>query len=93
MLEIFGISQSLQFLAYLMLSFSFFVGVMLLVSQEAFEHFNAALQKEYGIKKTLLPKLENTRTTFVDWIILKYRFVSGILITVISFILLLMYKT
>jgi len=92
MLELLGVSESIEFVAYIMLSLAFFVGIMLTISQEAFEHFNAALQKEYGIRKKLMPKLENTKTNFVDWIVLKYRFFFGILITVAAFVLLLMYK-
>ncbi|MDP2654370.1 MAG: hypothetical protein Q8Q08_10110 [Candidatus Omnitrophota bacterium] len=92
MLEDFGLSESLKVIVYLMISFSFFVGIMLVVSQEAFVHFDKALQREYGIRKRFLPKLEETQFKFVDWVLLKYRTLSGLLIAVIAFMLLLTYK-
>ena len=92
MVAILGLTESMRFLVFLMLSFSFFIGIVLMVSHEAFAHLNQAFQKEYGLKKRLLPKLENIRVSFIDWIVLKYRFIAGLLISVLSFLLLLLYK-
>ena len=76
----------------MMVSFSFFVGIMLVVSFEAFEHFNAALQKEYGMKKRLAPKVESIENKFTDWFLTRYPLISGIFISVMSFILLLIFR-
>ena len=92
MLEMTGLLESAQFFSYLMLSFAFFVGILLMVSQEAFYYFNKALQKELGLKKKVLPRVEGKQIHFVDWLVLKYRFVSGLLISIAAFVLLLVNK-
>ena len=92
MLEDIGVNDSLSMIVYIMISFSFFVGILLLVSQEAFQHFNSALEREYGIRYRISPKLENNQNKFLDWVILKYRLISGVLIVTASFFLLLIYK-
>jgi len=88
----FGLSESASFIIRLMLSLSFFVGIMLIVSEEAFYHFNKALQREYGMRKRLISNLEDSSNNFLDWLVLKYRMLSGVLIAVAGFILLLMYN-
>ena len=92
MFEILGIEASIKMIIYLMLSFSFFVGIMLIISQEAFQHFNEALQKEYGIKTRILPNVEDKRVHLVDKLVLKYRIWAGIVITIAAFILLMIFK-
>ena len=92
MYKLLGLDESLRFFVYLMLSFSFFVGILLIVSQEAFVHFNKALQKEIGLRKRIIPQLENKEIQFIDLVILKYRLFCGILISVSAFLLLLIYK-
>ena len=92
MLEKLGLIESAEMFVYLMLSLSFFVGIMLIVSYEAFRHFDAALKKEYGWRRRLFPKIEDTSNTLVDVIITKYPLTSGIIIAVSAFILLLLYK-
>lgn len=92
MLENMGLSESLSMIIYLMLSFAFFVGIMLLVSEESFRFFNTALEKEYGLKQRLIPGIENTQNKFIDFVILKYRMFSGLCIVIASFMLLLLYK-
>ncbi|OGX08859.1 MAG: hypothetical protein A2Z88_09970 [Omnitrophica WOR_2 bacterium GWA2_47_8] len=82
-----------QTMIYIMISLAFFVGILLLVSQEAFNVFNDDLKKEYGVKKRLFPRIEDKWFDFVDFIILKHRFWAAILITVTAFILLLVYKS
>lgn len=63
-----------------------------MVSYEGFKKFDASLQKEYGMKKRIIPKIENTFGVFADWIVSRYPLISGIFICVMSFMLLLMYK-
>ena len=92
MWEDLGLRDSLRMFSFLMLSFAFFVGIMLVVSQEAFEIFNRALLREIGLRKRLLPGIEDTKFSFVDFVILKFPLVAGLIISVSSFILLLIYK-
>jgi hypothetical protein len=78
-----------------LLSFGFFVGIMLMISPEAFDALNRALSKEYGIKTRLIPKLELTAIHILDKIITKNRahgIISGLVIVTVSFVLLLIYK-
>ncbi len=92
MLEVLGLDISAKFLVFLMLSFSFFVGIILLVSSDAFRSFNQALQKEYGLKRRIAPQLEDARVDFVDRVLIKYRLMAGLLICIAAFFLLLLYK-
>ncbi len=92
MLDSLEIVGAAKLFIFIMLAFAFFVGVLLLVSDQAFNMFNKDLQREYGIKKRLFPKIEDSRFEFIDFLLLKYRFISGLLIAVIAFILLLIYK-
>ena len=75
-----------------MVSFAFFVGIVLMVSPEAFEALNRALQKEYGLKTRLVPKLENTSIDVIDKALIKNRIIAGLIIAVCSFVLLLINK-
>ena len=77
---------------HIMISFAFFVGVVLMVSPEAFEALNRALQKEYGLKTRLLPKIENTTINIIDKAVIKNRVFAGLSISVVSFVLLLIHK-
>ena len=92
MLRVFGLDLSTKVLVDLMLSFSFFVGIVLMVSSEAFGAFHKALQKEYGLKRRLAPKLEDTKFDIIDQVLMKYRVFAGMLICLTSFFLLLLYK-
>ncbi|HOW36563.1 MAG TPA: hypothetical protein PL155_09160 [Candidatus Omnitrophota bacterium] len=92
MADIFGLSLSLDLLFQLVLSISFFVGIILMVSPEGFEAFNRALQKEYGIKKRFMPKLEDAATHVIDKTIIKNRVIAGMCISVMAFLLLLLTK-
>lgn len=92
MTDILGLRLSLDLLFQLFLSISFFVGVILMVSPEGFEAFNKALQKEYGIKKRFIPKLEDTSVHVIDKTIIKHRIVAGMCISVMAFLLLLLTK-
>lgn len=90
MTKFFDLWEFARVINSLLLSFAFFVGIMLLVSRNAFTQFDSALQKEYGLKYQLLPKLEQPKIQFVDWLLLRYRFFSGLLISISAFILLLL---
>ena len=92
MLEVLGLDVSISMIIYLMLSFSFTIGIILMVSQESFMELNKALQREYGVKRRLIPGVEDTQNYFIDRVILKYRVFSGLLITVTAYFLLLIYK-
>jgi len=92
MLDVLGIADGYQVFIYLMLSFAFVVGLMLTVSEESFEHFRRSLEKEYGYKKRLFPKIEHIQNHFIDWLVLKYRILFGMFITVSAFVLLLLFK-
>ena len=92
MVDKFGLIESMEIFFNLMISLSFFVGIMLVVSTEAFDHFNCALQKEFGIRKKIIPSVEDSANHFVDWLILKYPFFAGIFISVASFALMMVYK-
>ena len=92
MLEVFGWDISGKLLFNLMLSFAFFVGIILMVSREAFSAFHKALQKEYGLKRKLAPKLEDPQFDIIDKILMKYRVMAGMLICITTFFLLLLYR-
>ena len=92
MLEIMGLDISAKFLIFLMLSLAFFVGLLLLVSHEAFAVFHSKLQQEFGLKRRIAPKLEDTQVDVVDKVLLQYRFLAGLLICLAAFFLLLLYK-
>jgi hypothetical protein len=92
MLDLLGLGVSARFLFQLLLGISFFIGIMLIVSGEAYGILHKELQKEYGIKKRLAPKIENTEIDLIDRILIKYRFKAGLFIAITSFFLLLIYK-
>ncbi len=92
MVEIFSLDISLKFLFKLMLSLAFFVGILLMVSQEAMQVFHKNLQKEFGLKRRIAPKLEDDASDIVDRVLIKYRVLAGLLIAMCSFFLLLIYK-
>ena len=89
-LEFLNSSYSMVF--YILVSFSFFVGILLLVAPEAYEIFNRSLQKEYGLKIKLIPKLEEESISVVDKTLMKYRIGAGLMISITAFELLLLYK-
>jgi len=84
--------QVMSLILRFLVSFGFFVGIVLMVSPEAFDALNKALSKEYGIKTRLIPKIELTAIHLLDKIITKkriYGIAAGFLISTISFVLLL----
>ena len=89
MMEILGLTVPIRFLANLMLSLAFFVGILLMVSRDAFVTLNKDLQREYGIKRRMAQKLEDVHIDVVDRTFLKYPVPAGLLIAIAAFILLL----
>ncbi|MFH1359579.1 MAG: hypothetical protein ABIJ41_00895 [Candidatus Omnitrophota bacterium] len=90
MVDVIGITISMKTFFHIMTSFAFFVGITLMISPEAFESLNRALQKEYGLKRKIVPQLEDKKIEVVDQFIMKNRTVAGLVITAASFILLLL---
>lgn len=87
--------QIMQLTLRFLVSFGFFSGIVLMVSPEAFDALNKALSREYGIKTRFIPKLELATIHVLDKIITKKRshgIIAGFVITVVSFILLLINK-
>jgi len=87
-----GISVSANLFFYIMVSFGFFIGIILMVAPEAFDSLHKSLQREYGLKIRLIPRIENTSVDVIDRTIIKNRVMSGLAISVTAFILLLLYK-
>lgn len=85
-----GLSASMIF--HIMVSFGFVIGIILMVSPEAFDSLNSALQKEYGLKTRLVPKLEDTTVDVVDRAARKFSVISGMMISLAAFFLLLVNK-
>jgi hypothetical protein len=85
-------APSFNMIFLLLVSIGFFVGIMLMVSPEAYETLDKSLQKEYGIKKRFVPKIEDTKIHTVDNTLKKYRIFTGMLISIISYLLLLIFK-
>ncbi|HOD12940.1 MAG TPA: hypothetical protein PLO93_03560 [Candidatus Omnitrophota bacterium] len=87
--------QIMQLTLRFLVSFGFFSGIVLMVSPEAFDALNKALSREYGIKTRFIPKLELATIHILDRIITKKRshgIIAGFVISVVSFILLLIHK-
>lgn len=77
---------------HIMVSIGFFVGIILMVAPKAFDSLDEALQKEYGIKKRFIPKIEDTKIDVIDQICKRNTVISGMVISVLSFILLMIFK-
>lgn len=88
----FGIRASINIIFYLVISFGFFTGIILMVSREAFDTLNKAVRKEYGLKTKILPKLEGETFDAVDKFVLKNSKLLGLIVTIACFLLLLFYK-
>jgi hypothetical protein len=76
---------------YIMVSFGFFVGIILMAAPEVYHPLNRALQREYGLKIRLLPKIEESAEV-VDQVLNKHRIIAGMCISVSAFMLMLVYK-
>lgn len=84
-----GLFEAGSFLWELMLSFTFFIGIFLIISREAIECLNRDFQREYGWRKYVITQLENKKFMFIDAFIMKYPIWVGLVISTTSFILLL----
>ena len=87
--------QAVELIFYFLVSLGFFVGIVLMVSPEAFDVLNKALSKEYGIKTRLIPRIELKAIHILDKIITKNRthgMIIGFIIASASFVLLLAYR-
>ncbi|MCK5179984.1 MAG: hypothetical protein KAR32_10680 [Candidatus Omnitrophica bacterium] len=85
-------ASSFNMIFYILVSFGFVVGIILMVAPTAYESLNDALQKEYGIKKRFIPKIEDTKIEAIDSICKKNTVITGMIISVVSFMLLLIFK-
>ena len=92
MLDFFGLAISTQTFFSIMVSLAFFVGIVLMISPEAFASLHKALQKEYGLKKRLIPGIEDTVFDAIDKFLVQNQFFAGLMIAVTSFVLLLVFR-
>jgi len=92
MLARLGIQVPLQAMFTLFISFSFFIGLLLMVSPEAFSSLERIFNKEYGFKRKLVPKLEDAKVEAFDKIIIKNRGIAGMIICIVSFLMLIWYR-
>ncbi|MBN1870445.1 MAG: hypothetical protein JW847_07730 [Candidatus Omnitrophica bacterium] len=76
----------------ILISFGFVIGIILMVAPGAYEAFNQALQKEYGIKKRFIPKIEDGKIEAVENLCKKNTVITGMIISILSFMLLLIFK-
>ncbi len=84
--------MSIQMFFNIMVSIGFFVGIVLMVSHTAFKALDDLLKKEYGFKIKLIPKVEDKSVDVIDKFIVKNRIIAGLIISVVSFILLVIFK-
>jgi hypothetical protein len=90
---LYGITESsFNMIFYILVSIGFFVGIILMVAPDAYKSLHDALQKEYGIKKRFIPKIEDTKIETIDRALTKNRVIAGMLVSIVSFLLLLIYK-
>lgn len=85
-------ASSINMIFYILVSFGFVIGVILMVAPGAYDTFNQALQKEYGLKMRFIPKVEDTKINTIDEICKKNAGIAGMIISFLSFVLLLTYK-
>jgi len=90
--DFFGILLSTEMFFKIMVSFGFFIGIVLMISPEAFESLNKKLQKEYGLRMRLVPKIEDKYVDVIDRAVVKNRIIAGMIIAITAFILLLIYN-
>lgn len=77
---------------YIMVSIGFVIGLILMVAPEAFVTFNKALNQEYGFKFRFLKKIEDDKIDHIDRFATKHSVIMGMIISVITFALLIIYK-
>ncbi len=92
MVDILQLGSSSKMVFYILISFSFVIGIILMISPEGFDALNKSFQKEFGIRTRLVPKLEDTFIDVIDRAMIKNPVIAGLCISVTSFFLLLIYK-
>jgi len=92
MLDFFILKLTTQKIFNIMVSFSFFIGIILIISPKAFYTLNKTFQREYGIRKRVLRKLEDVKIDVIDKMVIKNRIIAGLIISVVSFVLLLVHR-
>jgi len=92
MYRLLGLDVSLNMIFYIMVSIGFVIGIILMVAPEAFETFNRALNQEYGFKFRFFKKIEDKKYGDIDRFASKYSVIIGMIISVITFMLLIIYK-
>lgn len=85
-------ASSWNMIFYILVSIGFTIGIILMVAPKAFDTFNEALQREYGIKKRFIPKVEDTKVGDIDGLCRKNTVITGMLISILCFMLLLIFK-
>jgi len=85
-------ASSWNMIFYILVSVGFVIGIILMVAPKSYETLNEALQKEYGIKTRFIPKLEDSKIEVVDDVCKKNSVITGMIISIVSFALLLIFK-
>ena len=91
MADLISVAVASKTFFHIMISFAFFIGIILAVAPGAFDSLNQAMQKEYGIKKRIAPQLEDPSFD-TDKYIMRVRVIVGPTIAIVSFLLLLFAK-
>lgn len=92
MFTAFDLVVFLQLTVRVFVSLSFAIGVVLMISPEAFDMLSKSLSKEYGFKTRFIPKFELRIIHLLDKIITRHRIygiLAGAAIAGVSFILLI----
>jgi len=84
--------KSANVIFYIMISLGFTIGIILMVAPEAFEKFNRALNQEYGFKFRFFTKIEDTKIENFDRFATKNSVIIGMVLSVITFVLLIIFK-
>ena len=94
MYEILWISLDTSFhmLFYIMVSLGFATGIIIVVAPDAFEILNKALNKEYGLRFRFFKKIEDTKLGDLERLVARNSVLIGIILSVITFALLIIYK-
>ncbi len=87
-----GIRISIDMVFYILVSFAFFSGILLMVSPEAFRLFDKSLRQEYGVKKRIIPYVENKTVYAFDEFLIKHGVISGMFLSISAFVLLLIFR-
>ena len=92
MLQVYGLDISVSMIYHLLVSMGFVIGIILMVAPEAFDKINEALNKEYGLKYRIIPSIEDAKSEHIDKLARKYSVIVGMVISVVAFVLILIFK-